>query len=68
MDNGSSMPLKTIKVRTAQAAELLKALKRQARLHRETCSSPVLVVYGRGEAASIYFEGEDTKTGRGRGS
>ena len=58
------MALKTIKARAAQAAELLEALKQKARLRREACSSPVLVVYGQNEAASIYFEGED---GRGRG-
>ena len=53
------MALKTIKARAAQAAELLESLKRIARVRREACSSPVLVVYGQNEAASIYFEGED---------
>ncbi|HVP60875.1 MAG TPA: hypothetical protein VMT11_09970 [Myxococcaceae bacterium] len=62
------MALKTIKARAAQAAELLESLKRLARVRREACSSPVLVVYGQNdEAASIYFEGEDgaPRTGRG---
>ena len=52
------MALKTIKARAARAAELLESLKRIARVRREACSSPVLVVYGQDEAASIYFEGE----------
>ena len=56
------MALKTIKARAAQAAELLESLKRIARVRREACSSPVLVVYGQNEAASIYFEGEDGDT------
>jgi hypothetical protein len=53
------MALKTIKARAAQAAELLESLKRTARVRKDACSSPVLVVYGQDEAASIYFEGED---------
>jgi hypothetical protein len=57
------MPLKTIKARAAQATELLEALKRKARIHRDACSSPVLVVYGQDEGARIYFEGEDGKSG-----
>ena len=61
------MALKTIKARAAQAAELLESLKRLARLRREACSSPVLVVYGQDEAASIYFEGEDGTPRNGRG-
>lgn len=61
------MALKTIKARAAQATELLESLKRLARVRREACSSPVLVVYGRNEAASIYFEGEDGAPGPGRG-
>jgi len=62
------MALKTIKARATQAAELLESLKRQARVRREVCHSPVLVVYGENnEAASIYFEGEDGTPGRGRG-
>ena len=62
------MALKTIKARAAQAAELLESLKQKARLRREACSSPVLVVYGQNEAASIYFEGEDAASRNGRGS
>lgn len=58
------MALKTIKARAAQAAELLESLMQKARLRRESCSSPVLVVYGQDEAASIYFEGEDGVTRR----
>ena len=61
------MALKTIKARAAQAAELLESLKQKARLRREACSSPVLVVYGQNEAASIYFEGEDGIPRGGRG-
>jgi hypothetical protein len=62
------MALKTIKARAAQAAELLESLKQKARLRREACCSPVLVVYGQNEAASIYFEDEDEDGGgRGRG-
>jgi hypothetical protein len=60
------MALKTIKARAAQAAELLESLKRIARVRREACSSPVLVVYGQNEAASIYFEGEDGTPRNGR--
>jgi hypothetical protein len=60
------MALKTIKARAAQAAELLESLKKKARLRRESCSSPVLVVYGQDEAARIYFEGEDGVTRRRR--
>ena len=60
------MALKTIKARAAQAAELLESLKQKARLRREACSSPVLVVYGQDDAANIYFEDEDGG-GRGRG-
>ena len=63
-ESHQDMALKTIKARAAQAAELLESLKQKARLRREACSSPVLVVYGQNEAASIYFEGED---GGGRG-
>jgi hypothetical protein len=62
------MPLKTIKARAAQATELLEALKRQARIRRNACSSPVLVVYGQDEGARIYFEGEDSGSGPGRDS
>ncbi len=61
------MALKTIKARAAQAAELCESLKRQARLRRAACSSPVLVVYGQDEAARIYFEGEDAGGGNGSG-
>ena len=62
------MPLKTIKARAAQATELLEALKRKARIRRDACSSPVLVVYGQDEGARIYFEGEDGSSGpRGDG-
>ena len=60
------MALKTIKARAAQAAELLETLKQKARVRREACSSPVLVVYGQDEAANIYFEGEDGTPRSGR--
>lgn len=50
------MPLRTIKAKAAQASELLAALKRKARALQ--ASGPVLVVYGQGEAASIYYESE----------
>jgi len=60
------MALKTIKARAAQAAELLESLKQKARVRREACSSPVLVVYGQNEAANIYFEGEDGTPRSGR--
>ena len=66
-ESHQDMALKTIKARAAQAAELLESLKQKARLRREACSSPVLVVYGQNEAASIYFEDEDGVV-RGRGS
>lgn len=66
-ESHQDMALKTIKARAAQAAELLESLKRQARVRREACSSPVLVVYGQNEAASIYFEGEDGAPRGGRG-
>jgi hypothetical protein len=49
------MPLRTVKAKAARASELLAALKRKA---RALASGPVLVVYGRGEAASIYYEAE----------
>jgi hypothetical protein len=61
------MPLRTIKAKAAQASELLAALKRKARAVQ--ASGPVLVVYGQGEAASIYYESEappgGDKPGRG---
>ena len=50
------MPLRTIKAKAAQASQLLAALKRKARALKT--SGPVLVVYGQGEAASIYYESE----------
>jgi len=50
------MSLRTIKAKAAQAADLLAALKRKARALQ--ASGPVLVVYGEGEAASIYYESE----------
>lgn len=50
------MPLRTIKAKAAQASELLATLKRKARALK--ASGPVLVVYGQGEAASIYYEAE----------
>ena len=50
------MSLRTIKAKAAQASELLAALKRKARALQ--ASGPVLVVYGEGEAASIYYESE----------
>ena len=65
-ESHQDMALKTIKARAAQAAELLESLKRIARVRREACSSPVLVVYGQNEAASIYFEGEDGTPRNGR--
>jgi hypothetical protein len=60
------MPLRTIKAKAAQAGELLAALKRKARTLRT--SGPVLVVYGQGEGASIYYESEGPpdKGGRSR--
>lgn len=65
-ESHQDMALKTIKARAAQAAELLETLKQKARVRREACSSPVLVVYGQGEAANIYFEGEDGTPRSGR--
>ena len=65
-ESHQDMALKTIKARAAQAAELLESLKQKARVRRESCSSPVLVVYGQNEAASIYFEGEDGTPRSGR--
>jgi hypothetical protein len=62
------MPLKTIKARAAKATELLETLKKKARVRRESCTSPVLVVYGEDKGASIYFEGEDAKPRRKNGS
>ncbi len=59
------MSLRTIKAKAAQAAELLATLKRKA--HVLKASGPVLVVYGQGEGASIYFESE-APPGKGRGS
>ncbi len=50
------MSLRTIKAKAAQASDLLAALKRKARALQ--ASGPVLVVYGEGEAASIYYESE----------
>lgn len=58
------MSLRTIKAKAAQASELLAALKRKAVLK---ASGPVLVVYGQGEGASIYFESE-APLGKGRRS
>jgi len=57
------MSLRTIKAKAAQASELLAALKRKA--HAPQASSPVLVVYGQGEGASIYYESEAPR-GKGR--
>ena len=65
-ESHQDMALKTIKARAAQAAELLESLKKKARVRREACSSPVLVVYGQNEAANIYFEGEDGTPRSGR--
>jgi hypothetical protein len=57
------MSLRTIKAKATQASELLAALKRKAQaLH---ASSPVLVVYGQGEGASIYYE-SDAPPAKGR--
>jgi hypothetical protein len=50
------MSLRTIKAKAAQATQLLAALKRKARTLQT--SGPVLVVYGQGEGASIYYESE----------
>ncbi len=50
------MSLRTIKAKAAQASELLAVLKRKARALQ--ASGPVLVVYGQGEGASIYYESE----------
>jgi hypothetical protein len=55
------MPLRTIKAKAAQASQLLAALKRKARALK--ASGPVLVVYGQGEAASIYYESESPPGG-----
>jgi len=50
------MSLRIVKAKAAQASKLLAALKRKARALQT--SGPVLVVYGQGEAASIYYESE----------
>jgi len=50
------MSLRTIQAKAAQASELLAALKRKARALQ--ASGPVLVVYGQGDGASIYYESE----------
>jgi hypothetical protein len=50
------MSLRIIKAKAAQASQLLAALKRKARALQ--ASGPVLVVYGQGEGASIYYESE----------
>jgi hypothetical protein len=61
------MPLRTVKAKAAQASALLATLKRKA---RALAFGPVLVVYRRGEAASIYYESEASpghpKPGRSR--
>jgi hypothetical protein len=59
------MPLRTIKAKAAQASQLLAALKRKAGVLK--ASGPVLVVFGQGEGASIYFESE-APPGKGRRS
>jgi hypothetical protein len=59
------MSLRTIKAKAAQATELLATLKRKAKVLK--ASGPVLVVYGQGQGASIYFESE-APPGKGRGS
>ncbi|HXX32780.1 MAG TPA: hypothetical protein VEJ89_18900 [Myxococcaceae bacterium] len=56
------MPLRRIKAKAAQAAELLSRLKRGAR--SVAACAPVLVVYGQGEAASIYYEAEAVAPGQ----
>jgi hypothetical protein len=60
------MSLRTIKAKAAQASQLLAALKRKADVLK--ASGPVLVVYGQGQGASIYYESEapPDKSGRSR--
>lgn len=50
------MSLRIIKAKAAQASKLLATLKRKASALQT--SGPVLVVYGQGEGASIYYESE----------
>ena len=58
------MPLRTIKAKAAQAAQLLASLKRRARALQ--AFGPVLVVYGRDEGARIYYEAESPPDKSGR--
>jgi hypothetical protein len=58
------MPLRTIKAKAAQAAKLLASLKRRAQSLQT--SGPVLVVYGQGEGARIYYESDTPPVKSGR--